>query len=89
MFNYLGEEGFNIDGQTPLWLAAAKGHEAIVRLLIKEGADIHIKDKHGRTPLLLAAMKGHEAILQLLLNKGADTRMVNNRARPNAVVARG
>ncbi|KJK91902.1 hypothetical protein H633G_04227 [Metarhizium anisopliae BRIP 53284] len=70
-----GEEGFNIDGQTPLWLNAAKGHEAIVRLLIKEGADIHIKDKHGRTPLLLAAMKGHEAILQLLLNKGADTRM--------------
>ena len=33
--------------QTPLHTAAAKGHDYTVMCLIKNGADISIKDKNG------------------------------------------
>ncbi|OBT48119.1 hypothetical protein VE00_01034 [Pseudogymnoascus sp. WSF 3629] len=44
-------------GQTPLFWAAGNGHEAIVLLLLEEGAK--------------AAGNGHEAIVQLLVEEGA------------------
>ena len=58
--------------QTPLSWAAAKGHEAIIRLLLDKGANIEAKDEWSRTPLSWAAAKGREAIIQLLLDKGAN-----------------
>ena len=58
--------------QTPLWRAAEKGHEAVVKLLLEKGADVESKDKYGRTPLWRAAAHGHEAVVKLLLEKGAD-----------------
>ncbi|KAH7113172.1 ankyrin repeat-containing domain protein [Dactylonectria estremocensis] len=56
--------GINIDakdayGRTPLSLAAGKGHEDIVRLLLDRGASIEAADPSGRTALSLAAGDGH------------------------------
>jgi ankyrin repeat protein len=70
--------GINIDGKdlsrrTPLWWAAAQGHDAVVRLLLDRGAYTNAADKWGQTPLLLAVKKGHEAIVRLLLDQGAHT----------------
>ena len=60
-------------GRTPLSYAAENGHEAMIKLLLEEGAELESKDsKFSRTPLLWAAEKGHEAVVKLLLNKGAD-----------------
>lgn len=45
---------FTQDGTTPLHLAAEKGYSAIERILIKHGADFHIKNEEGKTPLEIA-----------------------------------
>ena len=61
-------------GQTPLFLAARNGHEAIVKLLVERNdVEADLKDNWGRTPLLRAAKEGHEVVVELLLMKRVDT----------------
>ncbi|KAJ4183501.1 hypothetical protein NW759_017070, partial [Fusarium solani] len=78
--------GINIDGKdsdsrTPLWWAAAKGHEAVVRLLLDRGAHTEAADKDGWTPLWRAAANGHEAVVRLLLDRGAHTEAADKNGR--------
>ena len=65
-------------GQTPLFWAAANGHEAIVSYLISKGANLHVKTndpnndkRNGRTPLDWAIKRGHIGVIKLLLKIGA------------------
>jgi hypothetical protein len=53
------------NGQTPLILAAQRGHERVVRLLLDSGADIEARDQDDRTPLMWATQRGHETIARL------------------------
>lgn len=57
---------------TILQVAAKKGHEEIVKLLISKGADVNGKDKYGFTALMDAVLEGNAEIVKALLNKGAD-----------------
>ncbi|KEF52944.1 uncharacterized protein A1O9_10850 [Exophiala aquamarina CBS 119918] len=52
----------------PLAFAARRGNEAIVKLLIGRGADIHARDHFGNNALLSAASAGRDKIIELLLN---------------------
>jgi len=56
----------------PLHEAGSNGHEAVVRLLLEQGADVEAKINDGWTALHEAARGGHEAVVRLLLEKGAD-----------------
>jgi hypothetical protein len=58
--------------QMPLSWAAERGHEAVVKLLLENGADLETNDKYNRTPLLWAVERAHKAVVNLLLQKGAD-----------------
>ncbi|KAJ5112215.1 Pfs NACHT and ankyrin domain protein [Penicillium argentinense] len=64
-------------GHTPLTQASINGYEAIARLLIERGADIHASDKNGWTSLHWASMNGHEATVRLLIERGADIHASN------------
>lgn len=54
--------------ETPLMMAALRGHTAIARQLIDRGADIN---KTGWSPLHYAATGGHRAIVEMLLQAHA------------------
>ena len=60
-------------GRTPLSWAAQNGHEAVVKLLLVNNAEVNLKDTvYGQTPLTRAALIGHEAIVKLLLVNSAE-----------------
>ena len=50
------------NGETPLYTAAERGHETVVRALNELGADINKAINNGATPLVIAAHFGHEAM---------------------------
>lgn len=75
----LKESGMmNTRGQALLLLAAEKGHEAIVDLFLKAGADTEARTRYGQTPLLLAARQGHLAIVKQLLDARANVNARDN-----------
>lgn len=59
---------FNALGESPLMLAALKGHLALSDKLVKKGADVN---KTGWTPLHYAASNGHVEVIKLLLENHA------------------
>ena len=63
---------FPIIGSRPLILAAAKGHQEMVELLLDRGAQVNATDYTGWTPLHAAIYGGHAEVVQLLLDHGAD-----------------
>ena len=58
--------------QTPLHLAADKGHRDIVQFLLEKSAKIEATDKDEKTPLHLAVREGQIDVVQFLLEKNAE-----------------
>ncbi|XP_031562772.1 transient receptor potential cation channel subfamily A member 1-like [Actinia tenebrosa] len=54
-------------GFTPLHIAASRGREKIVKVLVDHGADVTIQDHDGNMPTHIAAREGHAATLKALL----------------------
>lgn len=59
----------NVDGQTPLHIAASEGDEVLVKYFYGVRASAHIADNQDRTPMHLAAENGHANIIELLCDK--------------------
>jgi len=61
-------EARTLQDESPLMLAALKGHLQLAKMLVERGADVN---KTGWTPLHYAATNGHLAIMELLLDNYA------------------
>ncbi|XP_041375795.1 ankyrin repeat and SAM domain-containing protein 6-like isoform X2 [Gigantopelta aegis] len=64
------------DGNTPLGIAAANGHESVVRVLIMKGAALDKPSIFGWTPLMQASRHGHVKVVAALLQNQADVNTV-------------
>ncbi len=60
-----------IGEDSPLRMAATKGHAELVQLLIKHGADVNAKSATGITALQAATNWGREDIVKMLVEAGA------------------
>ena len=65
------------DNQTTLHIAAFKGYENIVKLLLEKNADVNVINDFNMTPLHIAAQYGHSNIVKLLLEKNANLMALN------------
>ncbi len=61
--------------EKPLW--NAKRQVAMIRMLLKAGADIHARDKNGATPLHRAVRTRCAAAVKCLLDAGGDATIKN------------
>lgn len=59
-------------GRNALHIAAERGHEGVVRVLLERNANIEAKDQYGMTALHCAANRGHHSIVRLLLEHSAN-----------------
>ena len=77
------------EGRTPLLVAAMKGHEAAVRLLLaRSDVDPNAGNSDGSTPLFVAAADGHEEIVRLLLARsGIDPNAADPQGRTSLFAA--
>jgi ankyrin repeat protein len=69
-----------------MW-AAAEGHAAVVRALIKGGADVHAKLKSGFTPLFFAVREGHIDAMRTLVAAGVNVNETLQREENGPVLA--
>lgn len=53
-------------------IASALGHEMVINLLIRKGANLEARDEYGCTALDHAARGGHERALEILIKNGAN-----------------
>ncbi|KAJ3822663.1 ankyrin repeat-containing domain protein, partial [Lentinula raphanica] len=58
--------------ETALQIAAARGHQDIVKFLVQQGAEINAQGGEYGTALQAAATRGHKDIVELLVQRGAE-----------------
>lgn len=68
---------YAVNVSTPLHYAAENGFIDIMKLLIKEGANLEVCDRYDNTPLHTAARAGQLEAVKLLIAKDADLNAVN------------
>lgn len=71
----------DINGRTPLHLAAQENRKEIANLLVARRAEVDATDKDGSTPLHLAVQQGNMEIAELLLVNKAKVNAKDNSGR--------
>jgi hypothetical protein len=66
-----GDDGGSFE-PTPLVAAVLKGHNDVVKTLLKHGANTEVLDSDGNRPLHLAAMKGYAEVARRLCKAKAE-----------------
>ncbi|XP_072304804.1 ankyrin repeat and SOCS box protein 3 [Eucyclogobius newberryi] len=60
------------EGETPVFLAAQNGRLSVVKILLKNKANMNLQNNDLSCPLYTAVDRGHTEIVALLLLKGAE-----------------
>lgn len=60
-------------GQTPLLQAIRERNIDIVRVLLANGANVHVRDTEGRGALAYATATGLEELTAMLIEAGAES----------------
>src|SRR5712671_3641194 len=68
-------------GESPIYAAVSRGHQDVVDLLQRHGADSDTRDGLGKTLLHATLEKGHVKVAKWLLELGADINSRDNRGR--------
>ncbi len=77
-----------VRGGTPLMVTTVTGNTEAATLLVKNGADLEIKNNEGSTALMSAVFFGYPEIVTLLLENGAQVNVKDkNGSTPMDVVA--
>lgn len=74
-------------GKTPIILAASKGENEIVELLLRYKSNISATDKRGLTALLDASLNGFSRTAKVLIEKNANICHVDNDGRTALFIA--
>lgn len=83
-FNALLSECTNLEetddaGRTPLYCAVQFNRVEMASLLLKKGANVHIRDEYGNTLLIMACLRHANAeMIKLLISYGVDINATNN-----------
>lgn len=72
-----------VDGDTPLVVAATRRDSEPVSLLLESGADVDRPDAIGTAPLFAATLNGNEQVVAILIANGAEV----DAKLPNGVTA--
>jgi hypothetical protein len=68
----------DMNGITALMIAASKGYDRIVELLLENGAKVNMQTKYGITAYMFAKERGFTNILVMLKAKGANHSTLRN-----------
>jgi len=77
----------DVFGNTPLHFAVGKGHEAVVKMLLQNGAEVNIANEDLWTPLHLAATEGRARLAEILLENGAHINAKDTQGRTPLALA--
>lgn len=70
-------DGLVVYGATALWVAAGLGHLQVVKLLVRNGANVNHNTKAQSSPLRAACYAGRLDIVKYLIEHGADVNIGN------------
>lgn len=69
----------NLEGETPLFVAAMQGHYSVVaELLSMKGLHANLPNNTGMTPLCIASAMGHKDIVRILLQAIVTRKMIGH-----------
>ncbi|EKX47817.1 hypothetical protein GUITHDRAFT_151976 [Guillardia theta CCMP2712] len=73
------DDQYGPKNNTLLCVAASHGHLRIVKLLLRNKADINFQNSEGNSPMHLANIFNYKELVNYLISKGANKELKNKR----------